>query len=103
MAEDRHDVVWPRGTKRVDRQALAQRLPSLEGRTLALLWNHVFRGDEILPVVEGELRRRYPGLNVLSWSTFGPIYGAEERLTIAALPDRLRELGVDGVISAVGC
>ena len=66
MAEDRYDVVWPRGTKRVERQALAARLPSLEGRTLALLWNHVFRGDEILPVVERELRRRYAGLNVLS-------------------------------------
>jgi len=103
MAEERYDVVWPRGTKRVERQALAPRLPSLEGRTLALLWNHVFRGDEILPVVERELRSRYRGLNVVSWSTFGSIYGAEERRTIAALPERFRELGVDGVISAVGC
>jgi hypothetical protein len=103
MSDDRYDVVWPRGTKRVERQALAPRLASLEGRTVALLWNHVFRGDEILPVVERELRARYPGLTVLSWDTFGSIYGAEERRTIAALPERLHELAVDGVISAVGC
>jgi hypothetical protein len=102
MAEDRYDVVWPRGARIVERQALAPRLPSLEGRTIALLWNHVFRGDEILPVVERELRSRYR-VTVRSWDVFGSIYGADERRTIAALPARLREHRIDGVIAAVGC
>jgi hypothetical protein len=43
MPEDRHAVVWPRGRKLVERRALAPRLPSLGGRTIAFLWNHVFR------------------------------------------------------------
>ena len=103
MADDRHDVVWPRGRKLVERRALAPRLPSLDGRRIAFLWNHVFRGDEIFPVVAQELTRRHPGLVVVGWEAFGSIYGAEERGTIDALPGRLRAERIDAVVSAVGC
>jgi hypothetical protein len=103
MAEDRHAVVWPRGRKLVERRTLAPRLPSLGGRTIAFLWNHVFRGDEIFPVVERELTRRYPDLTVVGFDVFGSIYGGDERRTVAALPERLREHRIDAVVSAVGC
>ena len=103
MAEDRHEVVWPRGRRVVERRTLAPRRSALGGATVAFLWNHVFRGDEILPVLARELARRYPDLTIVSWDAFGSIYGGEERRTIAALPDRLREHRIDAVVSAVGC
>jgi hypothetical protein len=103
MVEDRHAVVWPRGRKLVERRPLAPRLPGLSGRTIAFLWNHVFRGDEIFPVLERELLRRYPDITVLGYDVFGSIYGGEERQTIAALPERLLARRVDAVVAAVGC
>lgn len=103
MAEDFHRVVWPRGRRLVERASLAPRLPTLDGKTIAFLWDRVFRGDEIFPVVERELGQRFPRARFVPWDAFGSIYGGEERATIAALPARLRELGVGAVVSAVGC
>lgn len=103
MADDRHEVVWPRGRRLMERATLARRLPTLEGATIALLWDYVFRGDEILPLVEREIGRRFSGVRFVPWDAFGAIYGGAERRTIAELPDRLRRLGVDAVVSAVGC
>lgn len=103
MAEDFHRVVWPRGRRIVERLALAPRLPTLDGKRIAFLWDYVFRGDEIFPIVERELQRRFRHLDVVPWSAFGSIYGGDERQTIAALPERLRQLGIDAVVSAVGC
>jgi hypothetical protein len=99
----RERVLWPRGRRVVDRAALAPRLTTLENKTVAFLWDHVFRGDEVFPVVERELARRFPGARFVRWDAFGSIYGADERATVAALPARLRALGVDAVVSAVGC
>ena len=34
---------------------------------------------------------------------FGNTHGSDEREVLEALPDKLRELGVDAVISGMGC
>jgi hypothetical protein len=101
--EDFHRVVWPRARRMVERRALASRLQLLDGKTIAFLWDSVFRGDEIFPILEDALRRRFPGTKYLAWDVFGSIFGGAERRTLAELPDRLRRLGVDAVVSAVGC
>lgn len=100
---DFHRVVWPRAARAVERRALAPRLPTLQGRTIAFLWDSVFRGDEIFPVLEDALRRRFPGARFVGWDAFGATFGGEEPRTIAELPGRLRRLGVDAVVSGVGC
>jgi hypothetical protein len=87
----------------VQLRTLAPRLRALDGKTIAFLWDSVFRGDEIFRVLEEALRRRYPHATFVGWGVFGSIFGGEEARTIAALPDRLRELGVAAVVSAVGC
>jgi len=100
---DLHRVVWPRARRVVDRGDLAPRLGSLGGRTIAFLWDSVFRGDEIFPILEGALRDRFPTARFVGWDAFGSTFGGDESRTIAALPDRLRKLGVDAVVSGVGC
>jgi hypothetical protein len=100
---DFHRVVWPRATRVVEHRTLAPRLPTLQGRTIAFLWDSVFRGDEIFPVLEAELHQRFPGARFVRWGAFGSTFGGEEPRTIAELPGRLRRLGVDAVVSGVGC
>jgi hypothetical protein len=96
-------VVWPRGRRTVQARPIAPRLSSLEGRTVGQLWDDLFRGDEIFPILEREIGRRWPGVKFVPYSVFGSTHGSDERRVLAELPARLRELKVDAVISGMAC
>ncbi len=98
-----YEVVWPRSERQLQMQPLAKRLDTLEGKTVAELWDFVFRGDEVFEVLERDLKRRYPGINFVSWRDFGATHGEDEREILASLPRRFKEMGVDAVISGMGC
>ena len=61
-------VVWPRSERTVAHSELATRLDTLEGKTVCQLWDYLFRGDEIFPMIEGELARRYPGIHFVPYT-----------------------------------
>jgi len=96
-------VVWPRGEKTIEIAAAAKRLDSLDGKTVCYLWDYLFRGDEIFAVLEEELKDRYPGINFVSYKEFGSTHGDRETEILEGLPDKLSALGVDAVISGMGC
>jgi hypothetical protein len=96
-------VVWPRSRWARAGIRLAKRLDTLEGKVVAQLWDWVFKGDKMFPVWEQELPQRYPGIRFVSWREFGEIHGANERQVLAELPQKLKNFGVDAVITAVGC
>lgn len=98
-----YEVYWPRSPRQVARTALAPRLRSLEGKTVAQLWDFMFRGDEVFALLEEGLKARYPDIRFVSWRDFGNTHGKDERAVLASLPQRLRELGVDAAISGMGC
>jgi len=84
---------WPRRPRQVHPRPLAPRLAALGGTTIAQLWCRLFRGHEVLAVLEEELRARYPRFRFIGWRAFGNIHGSEAREGRAALPVRLHELG----------
>lgn len=96
-------VVWPRSARSVESKPLAPRLPTLEGKTVAFLWDYLFRGDEIWPTLSAELGRRYPGMRFIGWEEFGSTHGDEEHKVLAELPGKLKSLKVDAVVSGMGC
>ncbi len=98
-----YPVVWPRGERTIGVVPLAKRLDSLEGKTVAQLWDFVFRGDEIFPILQEELKKRYPGVKFISYETFGNTHGEDESEIMRGLPEKLKALGVDAVISGMGC
>ena len=97
-----YEVLWPRSAVRSKLKQLAARLESLEGKTIAQLWNHLYRADEVFEWLEEGLKMRFPGVRFISWREFGSTHGTDEREVVAALPKRFRELGVDAAISAIG-
>lgn len=97
------DVVWPRSPRGVQRRRRAERLGSLDGRRIAFLWDHLFRGDELFPVLASELQRRCPGIDIIDHTEFGNLHGSDEPIRLARLPDDLRSRGVDAVVSGMGC
>ena len=98
-----YEVLWPRSPRQTWLKPLARRLDTLAGKTIAQVWDYVFRGDEVFTLLEEGLRARFPGVNFVSWREFGSTHGSDEREVVAALPRRFKELGVDAVVSGMGC
>ena len=101
--EPTYEVVWPRSPRGVQRRRRAARLDSLTGQRIAFLWDHLFRGDELFPVLATELRSRYEGVEIIGHEEFGNLHGADEAARVGRLPDDLRTPGVDAVVSGMGC
>lgn len=102
-ADGHYEVLWPRSPRQVTKKALAKRLDTLNGKTIAQLWDFLFKGDQVFSLVEEGIRARYPDVKFVNWKTFGNTHGKDERQILASLPQRFRELGVDAAISGMGC
>ena len=96
-------VFWPGAPRQGGEKPLARRLQTLDGKRIALLWGWLFRGDEVYELLQAALKARYPGISFIDWNEFGSIHGNDEREVVAALPEKLRRLGADAVLTAMGC
>lgn len=103
MTENRYEVVWPSGERRLKLRPLARRLDTLNGKTVAQLWDFLFYGDEIYDALESKIAERYPDVKWVSWREFGSTHGVNEKEILASLPQRFKELGVDAAISSMAC
>jgi hypothetical protein len=98
-----YDVVWPKSAQGTRRRRSADRLPSLDGARIGFVWDYMFRGEELFPVLERELRARFDGLEVVGYDTFGNIHGPREHALVEALPGTLDEHSIDAVVVGNGC
>ena len=98
-----YEVYWPRAPRERRNQPLARRLDTLEGKTVAQLWDYMFKGDQVFALLEEGLKAKYPGIRFVNWRELGNTHGSDERAVIAALPQKFKELGVDAAISGMGC
>ena len=96
-------VHWPRGERTLDVRPVSPRLDSLDGKTVAFVWDYLFRGDEIFEILKRELAPRHPGIRFVDYEAFGSTHGGDEHEVLAALPGKLRDLKVDAVVSGMGC
>jgi hypothetical protein len=101
--EAQYEVVWPSGERRQKIQPLAKRLDTLNGKTIAQLWDYLFMGDEVYATLEDEIRKVYPDVKFVSWREFGNTHTVNERELLASLPQRFKDLGVDAAISSMAC
>ena len=95
-------ALWPGGDSAVAPIEPAPRPGGLDGRRVGFLWNHVFRGEEIFPLLARRLEAEFEGVELVGFDAFGSTFGGDEHAVVEALPSRLRDLGVDAVISGVG-
>lgn len=102
-ADGTYPVLWPRSAKQAELMPLAPRHADLAGKKVAFLWDYLFRGDEIFPILESELRDRFPGMEFVGYDSFGSTHGDQEQAILANLPENIRKLGIDAVVSGMGC
>lgn len=98
-----HEVVWPSAPRGVQARRNAARLTTLDGKRVAFLWDYVFRGDELFPVLAKELQQRFPAVEIMDYTEFGNLHGSDEKEKVAALPEQLKARHVDAVVSGMGC
>ena len=96
-------AVWPGAGAAAGAKPLARRLHTLEGKTVAFLWDYMFRGDEIFPLIERELSAAYPGIAFVGYGTFGTTHGGGERAVIQKLPNDIHAHKIDAIVSGMGC
>jgi len=96
-----YEALWPRGRRAAKYDPLARRPGSLEDQTIGELWDGLFRGNEIFPVLREGLLERYPGLKFVPWNEF-PRDGDHGFPDWGAHPSLLTEKGCDMVLVATG-
>lgn len=101
--EARSAVYWPRGERVDEIRQPASRPGSLDGKTVAFLWDDLFRGDEIFAVLQEGLKAKYPNVTFITHESFGSTHGSDEQRILAELPEKLPRLGVDAIVSGMGC
>ncbi|MBI2508710.1 MAG: hypothetical protein HYV99_01535 [Betaproteobacteria bacterium] len=102
QSEPRYEVLWPLARRAVKAAAAAPRLPDLNGKTVAELWDVIFRGETIYPLVREYIQARFPRVKFVGHAEFGNFHGAREREVTAALPGRLRAHRADAAIVGIG-
>ena len=103
MSSTEYEVVWPRSPRTIKINPVAKRLDTLRGKTIAQLWDYIFRGDEIFPILEEELAKRFPDTKFINYSVFGSTHGDKEREVVGSIPAKLKQYRADAVISGMGC
>jgi hypothetical protein len=101
-SEGKFEVMWPLSQRAVREAKAAPRLPDLNGKTVAELWDVIFRGETIYPLVREYIKARFPGVKFVGYSEFGNFHGAREHEVSAAIPDKLRAHQADAVIVGIG-
>ena len=97
-----YEVFWPGGPSAVNTISSAPRT-DLTGKRIGILWDYMFRGEEIFPILEKSISERYENVNFIGYENFGSTFGGDEHAVLAALPERLKNLKIDAVISGIGC
>ena len=100
--EPRYDVLWPLSRKAVTRTAASARVPDLNGKTVCELWDVIFRGETIYPLVREYIKARFPGVKFVNYTEFGNFHGAREHEVSATIPDKLRAHKADAAIVGIG-
>lgn len=88
------EIFDPSGATEITRLH-APRLPSLEGKTVAMLSDDMWQSHRMLPLLKGMLEDRFPGIKVIPETEF-PMGNTGMDTDTAA--DMMIEKGVDAVI-----
>jgi hypothetical protein len=101
-----YKIVSPVGESTAKMTAMARRLDTLEGKTVALVWNHAFKADVTLPAIAEALKQKYPGIKIVPYTALPtaplPETPGSPGREAAALIAAYKAKGVDAVITGNG-
>ena len=100
------EVVSPVGVSAVNPAGAAPRIDDLDGKTIAEIWNGVFKGDVAFPIVRRLLAQKYPGVRIIPYTEFPHAPGSDnptqQRARARQTAALAKEKGAHAVIAGVG-
>jgi hypothetical protein len=100
--EPKYEVLWPLSRRAVRDTKAATRLPDLNGKVVAELWDVIFRERRSTRWCASTSRKRFPGVKFVGYEEFGNFHGAREHEVSATIPDKLKAHKADAVIVGIG-
>jgi hypothetical protein len=100
--EPKYDVVWPISKRAVKKTRAANRKPDLNGKVIIELWDVIFRGEIIYPLVREYIKKRFPNVHFVPYTEIGNFHGAREREVTATIADKLKYFKADAAIVGIG-
>jgi hypothetical protein len=103
MAEDEpsYGTLWPLGRSAQRGPRTQVGLQKLSGARIALVWDHLFKGDEILRAFAERLRAEYPDIDLIDHAHFVGDFG-DDYSVFDTLREQLARLKPDAAVVAVG-
>ena len=106
MSEN-YKVVWPSGKRIIETIPMAPRIQDMNEAVILELNHNSYRGDEIIPVLREELKKRYPGIRFITYDVLGNFrearnFGGYEMEKWPGLGKFLQDNKVTGAIAGVG-
>jgi len=96
----------PLGGETLKQKTISPPLDHLAGKTIGESWNGDFKGDYTFPIIRRLLKQNFPGLEVIPYTEFPYIHGADDPAAQKELAKqvaaRAKELGCDALISGNG-
>jgi hypothetical protein len=100
-AEPSYRTLWPLG-RSTQRGVRAQSgLDKLAGARIALVWDHLFKGDEILRALQQRLRAQNPDIEFIDHAHFVGEFG-DDYSVFDTLREQLAQMRADAAVVAVG-
>ena len=99
--EAEYEVVWPGGAAQAVATFQGRPASSLRGRKVAFVWNNIFNGEVLWEIVGGKLASDHQ-VELVDSEGFGNFMGPKAEEVLDALPEKLRQAGVDSVIVGMG-
>ena len=101
VAEPSYRTLWPLG-RSTQRGVRAQAgLEKLAGARIALVWDHLFKGDEILRALQQRLRAQIPDIEFIDHTHFVGDFG-DDYSVFDTLREQLAQTRADAAVVAVG-
>lgn len=96
------ETLWPLSKKAVKRTAASPRVPDLNGKIIIELWDVIFRGETIYPLVREYIQKRYPGVTFIPYTEIGNFHGAREKEVTSTLAEKIKHFKADAAIVGIG-
>ena len=100
-AEPAYATLWPLGRATQRRRRAQAGLEKLSGVRIALLWDHLFKGDEILRAFADRLSAQFEGTEFIDHTHFVADFG-DDYSGLFRLREQLAQVRADAAVVAVG-
>ena len=68
MTEPAYQVVWPLGKLAYKGITPGTRISDFRGKTICELWDWLFKGEDVFPILRELLRRRFPDIKFVDYT-----------------------------------